>query len=225
MPGFETPSAFGDTHTSASPSAVYPLDNPYTRTENTTPQPQPSVYRYHPAGNVPARPTSTLTLERAVENVQVHLAAISERLQTLEMRSLGSSQGGSHHSLPWTSGQFPHHGQVNERNGGNNLQWDLDDLGMWSYVLNPIAKALHHLKHLAVFFAHDETRSPSAIVVRRLCLDVSFLVFVVVLLGSLWRKSGVRRREVKAALVILWKAIVGSKPSPSSRRRRVNRAV
>jgi len=40
------------------------------------------------------------------------------------------------------------------------------------------------------------------------------LVCVVALIGALWRRSGVRRREVKAALVILWRAIVGSKPRP-----------
>jgi len=53
------------------------------------------------------------------------------------------------------------------------------------------------------------------IIIRRLCLDVSFLVCVVALIGALWRKSGVRRREVKAALVVLWRAIVGSKPQRS----------
>lgn len=47
------------------------------------------------------------------------------------------------------------------------------------------------------------------IIIRRLCLDVSFLLCVIAVVGAIWRKSGNRRREVRAALVVLWRAVVG----------------
>jgi len=82
---------------------------------------------------------------------------------------------------------------------------------MWSLVLNPLSRGFDWARELAVFFARNENRTPSMIIIRRLVLDVSFLVCVVTMIGALWRKSGVRRREVKAALGVLWRAIIGGK--------------
>jgi hypothetical protein len=89
-------------------------------------------------------------------------------------------------------------------------QWDIDDLGMWSLVLNPLSRGIVRLREVAIFFARNEHRSPSMTIVRRLCLDVSFLLSVITIVRGLWIRSGVRRREVKIALIILWRAIVGS---------------
>jgi len=33
---------------------------------------------------------------------------------------------------------------------------------------------------------------------------------VLAVIRTLWRKSGVRRREVKAALLLLWRAVLGT---------------
>ena len=85
-------------------------------------------------------------------------------------------------------------------------------MGLWSLILNPVSRGVDFLKDLARWFAQDENRSPAKAVLRRLVLDISFLVFVIALLGAIWRKSGVRRREVKAALVVLWRALIGSNP-------------
>jgi hypothetical protein len=93
---------------------------------------------------------------------------------------------------------------------------------MWSLVANPVSRGIETLREAATFFARDESRSPTLIIVRRLCLDVSFLVCVLYVIRTLWRKSGVRRREVNAALVVLWRAIIGSKKAP---RMMVNRGV
>ncbi len=82
---------------------------------------------------------------------------------------------------------------------------------MWSLVLNPISRGVEHLRELAKFFSKNEHRSPSAIILRRLCLDASFLLCVLAFMRILWKKSGVRRREVYAALVVLWNAILGTK--------------
>ena len=149
-----------------------------------------------------------MALERAVESVQVHVAALTERLETLESRSLllsrsNVSVNGGSGSPPWVGGR---------RSPNDNAPvWDIDDLGMWSIVLNPLSRGMDRVRELATFFASNQNRSPSMIIIRRLCLDVSFLLCVIGVIGTLWRKSGVRRREVKAALIVLWRAIVGSK--------------
>lgn len=231
LPNFETPSAF------AEPLPPTPANYPsgtqlfsgtpgYNDTQRSQVASPPHLHPSHPSyrphqpvlgsfqGSNFSRPSSAVALERAVENVQAHLAALQERLETLEARALA----GSH-----TSGSSPRRGTVGSpvrglgllggRGSPNGLVpepvWDIEDLGMWSVVLNPLSSALSALRSFAMFFARNENRSPSMVILRRLCLDVSFLVCVVGVIGALWRKSGMRRREVKAALLILWRAIVG----------------
>lgn len=214
-PGYSTPSTFADP--TSVPSSLYPTTGSYaghysqsSRAELVSP---PHVYQSHPAYNQtsqygPGRPASRPTLERALESVQVQLAALTERLESVETRSVLPSRVSLSPrgigSPAWATGRGSPH--------DNNPQWDIDDLGMWSIVINPVTRAISVLRDLTVFFARNENRSPTMIIVRRLFLDVSFLVCVIAVIGALWRKSGVRRREVKAALVILWRAIVGAKP-------------
>jgi hypothetical protein len=170
-------------------------------------------------GGGPIRPASRITLERAIENVQAHLAALTERLETLESRSM-------HHSNSSSFRGSPHHasyafnsdlrvsgngGRGGESSPHHQREWNFDDLGMWSYILNPISHAISFLHKLARLLTSDASRSPTRVIIRRLCLDLSFLVFVVAIIGAVWRRSGVRRREVKAALVVLWRAIVGTR--------------
>lgn len=219
LPGFETPSAFAED--TSIPSSLYPLSNSFagplsesSRAEMVSPthlyMGHPS-YRpkipHRPSQYEPIRPVSTLALERAVENVQVHLAALSERLETLESRSVL----GSRLNVSLSSRGSPQ--RIGGRGSPNTVpKWDIDDLGMWSFILNPLSHAMDTLQDLSIFFSRDENRSPSMIIIRRLCLDVSFLLCVISVVGTLWRKSGTRRREVRAALIVLWRAIVGSSP-------------
>jgi len=167
------------------------------------------ILPHHPSQYELVRPPSALALERAVENVQVQLAALSERLETLESRSLLVSRSNicpsSRGSPPWMVGG---RGSPSDRNGV--ARWDIDDLGMWSFVLNPLSHAMDALRDMSTFFSRDENRSPSMVIIRRLCLDISFLLCVIGVIGAIWRRSGNRRREVRAALVVLWRAIVGS---------------
>jgi hypothetical protein len=224
-PGFETPSAFAEpTPVSSSP---YPSANPYGGLYSETSRMQvvspPLQYQSHPSYREQLQshpsnygippPPSTLALERAVETVQVHLAALTERLETLESRSLlpsrsnvSGSPRGSGGSPAWAGGR----GSPYDRNG--EPFWDINDLGMWSVVLNPLSRGLEKLRVMSAFFARTENRSPSMIIIRRLCLDVSFFLCVIAIVGAIWRKSGVRRREVKTALVVLWNAVLGIKP-------------
>jgi len=151
------------------------------------------------------------TLEGAMENVQAHLAALTERIESLETRVIARSfngaspKGGA--SPRWLGGRGSPHAPA------DGPRWDIEDLGLWSTLLVPLYRGVCYVRHWAVFFAQDENRSPAKIVVRRLCLDVSFLMAVVATVGWFWRRSGVRRRAVRAALVVLWQALVGHKPA------------
>ncbi|KAG6894592.1 hypothetical protein C0992_005486 [Termitomyces sp. T32_za158] len=218
-PDFATPSAFADPSPISSPSnptmSSYVGVSEPARVEAATPSRTPSFtpHRQYRGPHQPLapfgsmRPASEASLEHAIENVQVHLAALTERIDSLEsslslsrsntsltLRHLGSPRGG--HS--------PHEGR--------GPYWDRDDLGMWSLVANPIACVLDKIRELATFFARNEDRSPTRMIVRRLCLDVSFLACVLVVVRLLWKRSGVRRREVHVALRVLWRAILGAKP-------------
>ncbi|KAJ7688436.1 hypothetical protein B0H17DRAFT_1068717 [Mycena rosella] len=228
MPGFETPSAFGEPSTSSSffpPSSYAGLGqfSQSSRAELTSP---PNVYPAYPQNRgqvqpipgrqygVPSRPVSRPTIEHAIENVQAHLAALSERIESLE--SLSGRLSRSRISVSPRVAGSPSWGpgRGSPAHGRDAHEWDLDDLGMWSLVVNPVARGIEALREAATFFARDENRSPTLIIVRRLCLDVSFLLCVLAVIRTLWRKSGVRRREVNAALVVLWRAILGTKKAP-----------
>lgn len=221
LPGFETPSAYAEP--TSFPSSLYPPSNsfPGPLSESSRPELVPpshlfaghqshrtQVPPHHPSQFELVRPPSPVALERAVENVQVHLAALTERLETLESRSLLVSRSNISPSSRGSPPRISGRGSPTDRNG--IPKWDLDDLGMWSFVLNPLSHVVDTLQDLSTFFSRDENRSPSLIIIRRLCLDVSFLLCVIGVIGAIWRKSGNRRREVRAALVVLWRAIVGS---------------
>ncbi|KAJ7591366.1 acyl CoA binding protein-domain-containing protein [Mycena floridula] len=224
MPVFQTPSAFADPSPMSMPSSLYPQSSyvgqfsQSSQGELTSPPPG-DMYPVYRSGALPLqrpygppRPVSRPTLERAVENVQGQIAALSERIESLESISLHPSR--SHIALSprgltpvWATGRgSPPHRET--------PKWDLEDLGMWSLVIDPVARGIDYLRKLAKFFAKDENRSPSMIIFRRLSLDISFLLCFLAVIRLLWKKSGVRRREVYAALVVLLRAILGSKPKP-----------
>jgi hypothetical protein len=222
LPMFETPSAFAESY-SANPS-VSSYVGQYSELSGVEAGGSPHIYPAHPKypGNapvvarhydVPGRPALLPSIDRALEDVQAHLAAVNERLDSLE--SMNGQYPRSSHLLSRSSIQRVQDGRQGsaptDRAGGERREWDFDDLGMWALVLNPVARGARVLRDVAVFFVRNESRSPALIVLRRLCLDVSFIVCVLAVFRALWRKSGVRRREVKAALLVLWRAIVGTK--------------
>ncbi|THH12917.1 hypothetical protein EW146_g7255, partial [Bondarzewia mesenterica] len=103
-PGFETPSAFAGPSSASLPSSSY---HPHTTTSyddqfaRDLPTPQHHVFPNQPVTyRVPSaplstrqyaygpRPASRLALERAVESVQAHLAALTERIDTLESHTM-----------------------------------------------------------------------------------------------------------------------------------------
>ncbi|KAF8916831.1 hypothetical protein CPB85DRAFT_1288101 [Mucidula mucida] len=200
--GTPAPSSLYPSHLSQSelasspPAPSYPL-----HTQFRAPS-QPIMSQFGPY--VPVRPATRPTLERAVENVQSQIAALNERLETLETIYLPNSRSHSSLAHSGSTGNWP-------RRRSDSPHWDFDDLGMWSLVLNPIQRGIEQLRSLSNFFVKNENRTPSAIILRRLFLDASFLFCCLFFVRTIWRKSGARRRDVKAALIVLWKAILGTK--------------
>jgi hypothetical protein len=221
-PGFETPSAFAGTTSPSMPSSLFPTTDSYAgqyyESSRAEALPGPHMYgpHYRHSHPIPGqRYGSALlagqpTLELAIERVQGHLAALTERLESLENNALHYQR--SSVSLA-TGGSSPSRAGVGRHSPADSTdrsEWDLDDLGMWSFVLNPLARCIASFRALATFFIRTENKSPTFIVVRRLFLDVSFLLCVATVVRAIWRKSGVRRQEVRAALRVLWRAVLGS---------------
>ncbi|KIJ20103.1 hypothetical protein PAXINDRAFT_126567 [Paxillus involutus ATCC 200175] len=230
LPNFETISAFADPQsgTSLPSSSVYPSSVPRyaSPSRDLAPHVQSATSHYQgqpfrppsrhdsAAGGWVRRPSHGLSLEHAVENVQAHLAALTERIDTLE-----SSLASQPHPQVQRSTSSPPSGSSSGRGSPadprfvpQDLDRDIDDMGLWSLVLKPLLRGFSSLRSLLFFFLRSEqNRTPVLIVVRRLLLDISFVFAVLGFLRAVWRESGTRRREVAAALVVLWGAISGKR--------------
>ncbi|EIN10465.1 ACBP-domain-containing protein [Punctularia strigosozonata HHB-11173 SS5] len=200
-PGFETPSAFPGP---SSPTVSgYPAPTTFSGPQAVSYQ--PNLYRPAQASPRPYVPQvpQRMPLERAIENMQAHLAALTERIELMELtsgvaqRSRSSLAASRTPSSPKTPGE-----------GSGEGEW-YSDLGMWTHVLRPLAQCIERLREF-LLNQQPENRSPAFFVIRRLFLDISFLMCLLMVVKGLWRATGVRRREVQRALVILWRAVVGS---------------
>ena len=268
LPGFSTPSAYGGSASPAAvpssasastfigpypPSMAYPAHLANTSASPFNPDPRhPSLApkAMPPRGSIlpsvsflPGHTDQRTPVERAVERVQAHIAALTERVEMLESmtgrRQLPTLSSSS--LLPLgTSRSFlgvPGSGRV----------WDPSQMGLWSFVIAPLARIVDSLRVLTLFIAYvpqeDEHHpindprhrlsrgrgfsisTPVLLVVRRLLLDASFILAVFGLAGWIWRKTGLRRREVYVALGVLWRALVGSDGAPRKGRNMVDRGV
>lgn len=142
--------------------------------------------------------------------MQAHLAALTERIDMLESTHRRSSSSlvslGGSRSPRW--GGFGRGGSPL----GEPRAWDIDDMGMWSLVLVPLARVYARFRRLMDLLLYSENRSPTFVVVRRLFLDISFLLCVLGVVKMAWIRSGVRRREVLDALRGVWWAFMGRRP-------------
>jgi hypothetical protein len=214
--GLETLSAFGGPSATLS-SYLQPFTEQAVRRDLMAPN-GPSAYRRPPstrshglsATGLSHRPPSRLALERAIEGIQTQLAALSERIEIIESHSfitqpLGSSPGPSR-SSPTFAGSSP--------NGARDvISWDFDEMGLWAVVFKSLARMLKSIREFAIFLSNNEGRSPTFVVLRRLFLDISFILCMLALIKTVWRRTGARRRAVSAAMRALWWALVGRTPT------------
>lgn len=219
LPLYETRSAFDGSRSGPMTSATLPRSGrlPTPSSHDLSPQAHPPLphYKGQPLLTLPghysvdSRPPShaEMSLEVAVENVQAHVAALSERLDSIEASITRPPPRTSNSMLPSLSRSgsgSPTKQQVEP------LEWDVEDMGLWAHVLRPALWGVEVLQRLLNFFLHSENQSPVLVIVRRLCLDISFILTVLGLLKLAWRKSRARRREISIALGILWAALLGS---------------
>jgi hypothetical protein len=213
--GLETLSAFGGPSTSLS---SYPPYAEQAVTRNLSAPHSPSVYRRPPsarshalsAGGVSYRPPSRLALERAIESIQTQIAALSERVEIIESQSFGAQLSRSSPGLSRSSPTVAGSGSPNRV--CDVISWDFDEMGLWAVVFKALARALRSIREFALHLSNSEGRSPTYVVFRRLFLDISFILCALTLIKTVWRRTGVRRRAVNAAMRALWWALVGRTP-------------
>lgn len=173
-----------------------------------------SIYRRPPsarphalsASGLPHRPPSRIALERTIEFVQTQLAALSERIESIELHSSGTQ--------PFASSPGPSRSSGRSPSGSRDVTpWNFDEMGLWAIVFKSMARVLASLRQIAEFLSDSEGRSPTFVVVRRLFLDLSFIICTLALAKTVWSRTGVRRREVGVAIRALWCAVVGKTPA------------
>ncbi|EGO01627.1 hypothetical protein SERLA73DRAFT_120301 [Serpula lacrymans var. lacrymans S7.3] len=148
------------------------------------------------------------TLEHAVEDIQAHLATISGQLDQVAQAAPAQvwiSPGPSTPTVP----PSPLGRNGSSDNDADGLERDLDDMGMWSLVLSPLSRTVTSLKQLT-FLVRGKNGSSTLIVVRRLCLDISFMLAMLAAARMFLGRIHGRRTEICAALTLLWHAIAGS---------------
>jgi hypothetical protein len=220
-PGFETPSAFAETSSPSMPSSIFPTTSSYVEPFSgsshagglpATHMYDPRLRHSHPVSPQhygPAVLASQPTLEYAIERVQGHLAALTERLELLESNTRRYHRSSASLATGGSTPNWVNVGRYSPDGSPDRRPWDLDDLGMWSLVLNPMVRGIATIRELAAFVLRSENRSPTFMVIRRLFFDISFLLCVITVIRAVWRRSGIRRREIRAALRVLWRAILG----------------
>ncbi|KAF8328615.1 uncharacterized protein EI90DRAFT_3064836 [Cantharellus anzutake] len=221
LPRYSTPSAFSPTvpeESVGTGTPSIPSSFPTTNTNSYVPvHPQQHIQPYsfraplqHP-GTGPRtplgmrRPSSARPqLERAVESVQSSLAALRERVDTLE---------GSHSNTSLLPGSpSPVGNQINHHNLSASLHWDPSEMGLWSVILVPLSKIFSKLQYLLLILLTPPPKmrgNTLRSLTRRIVLDATFMWALFLVLRSVWRKTGIRRREVNRALKLVIIALLG----------------
>ncbi|KAN0127003.1 hypothetical protein V8E52_000643 [Russula decolorans] len=210
--GLETFSAFGGPSTTSSSYTEQAIRRDLMAPNGPSAYRRPPSTRSHAlsAAGLSHRPPSRLALERAIESIQTQLAALSERIEIIESNSFSTqplrSSPGPSRSSPTFAGSSP--------NGVRDvISWNLDEMGLWAAVFKSLARMLKSIREFAIFFSNNEGRSPTFVVFRRLFLDISFILCMLTLVKTVWRRTGARRRAVSAAMRALWWALVGRTPT------------
>ncbi|KAG8995264.1 hypothetical protein FRB90_000214 [Tulasnella sp. 427] len=157
-------------------------------------------------------------LERAVEAMQTSLAALHERMDSMEAALYGHSPQSNSVLTPGARRNIgtPLRGPAGYFNASSpGLPFDPHQTGAWSIILVPLTRILGRVKQLIYFLLYPPEPSKSTarlIVIRRLFLDASFVASVLAAIRAIWKITGIRRREVMLALIGVWYAITGKRP-------------
>jgi hypothetical protein len=220
--GVEILSAFGGPSTATLSSYPQTYAEQAASRDVASPHNQP-IHRRPPsarphalsAAGLPHRPPSRLALERAIESIQTQLAALSERIEIMESHSFITQPSGASPGPSRSSPTFVGGGSRSPNGVRDVIHWDFDEMGLWAIVFKALGRMLKSLREFAIFLSNNEGRSPTFVVLRRLFLDLSFILCALTLIKTVWRRTGVRRRAVNAAMRALWWAIVGKTPARS----------
>ncbi|CAE6391748.1 unnamed protein product [Rhizoctonia solani] len=218
QPRYAAPSAFAPLSQQASALAFSPQQptRPLHPAYHPHMQPPEAMASYHshprpayhdvPRSRSPPRGTS-MGLERAIIDIQASLSALRERMETIE-------QGGSFTSYSSRNRQSPpqRHSPLHPM-----LPFDLDprSFGAWSVILTPLARSVMSARQLLQVIR----RNPTMIIIRRLMLDISFLLALLAVIRACWKRFGGRRHEVISALSGIWVALVNGGKIPARRER------
>jgi hypothetical protein len=211
MPRYASDSAFSPSAPSASsptiPPSTYPptsISYPHNLAQSHNIYPSHPDYMPLPINH--SASSQRPPLERAIESMQASLAALHERLESLESMSYARLNSSSTQSR---GGAPPH---TFRGTPSASWVWDPSNMGTWSIVFVPLTHLVQHAQAFAVFLSTNQQAStPLLTILRRLVLDVSFIAFVLLIARRTWRATGIRRREVLMALRGVWLAIMGTK--------------
>ncbi|KAG8683856.1 hypothetical protein FRC11_012976, partial [Ceratobasidium sp. 423] len=166
------------------------------------------AYQDPPRSRSPPRGTTSMGLERAIVDIQASLAALRERMESIEQGGSFVSSYSSHNRQSPPRRHSPLHPM---------LPFNLDprSFGAWSVILTPIARSVVSARRMLQVIR----RNPTMIIIRRLMLDISFLLALLAVIRACWRRFGGRRREVISALSGIWIALVNGGQAPARRER------
>ncbi|EUC57723.1 ACBP acyl-CoA-binding protein [Rhizoctonia solani AG-3 Rhs1AP] len=187
--------------------SLHPAYHPHMPPDAMTSYQGHPAYQDTPRSRSPPRGTNSMGLERAIVDIQASLAALRERMETIE-------HGGSFTSSYSSRRQSPprRHSPLHPM-----LPFNLDprSFGAWSVILTPLARSVVNVRHMLQVVR----RNPTMIIIRRLMLDISFLLALLAVIRACWRRFGGRRREIISALSGIWIALVNGGQAPTRRER------
>ena len=82
-------------------------------------------------------------------------------------------------------------------------------MGFWSLLFQPLARLQHNLQYFVVFLTNPDakTMGPVLMIVRRLLLDASFVLFVAWVLRLGWRRT----RDWRRGILEVWRHVMTRK--------------
>jgi hypothetical protein len=222
MPQFETMSAYGE-HTSSTYGTTaisYPgYTSQHSGSRSLSPERYSTQLPYRSAiqqSEYMGRPYALqstmpprMALERAIEGVQTHLAALTERIESLENRAQRSTSSlvspSGVRSPRWLGGNRG----VSPIGTSPGSYYTFEDMGMWSLLLNPLSAVLARVRNFTDFLLYSDNRSPALVIVRRLILDISFALCLLAITRRVWRRGDSRHEAVTHKFRRIWLPLVG----------------